>query len=550
MVLLPATLLLVGALAAPPSDGQDQALVAALDRAFPGEFAADAPPPGDAALLLDVLGSAAFAHAAVGPLDVYVYRAGDLTGKAADETLRAAQAGLAPLGALLARHFDRPTGLISGQRFPIVLASQAVDPALLAAAEAASGESRAPEDDAPAKSGKGGKGAKGGKPDAARAPAAAAGGADTVPGAFDELVALLDWCDEGEDRWTAANGPLWTDVARGSVIVRTWNVQLVNLGHPLAVEQGEAFLEHGLGYYTLAHLMNRLLRQGSWGLVPPWLDQGLIDELDIEAYGQAWVGGESFTTFTEGWNRPGWSGFLPEGMSPPPPVTGPPADLATTVRDTSDPWASRKNSPTRHWAELVADLRNEYPPSFAFMAEHESFLPRDRAYARCLLHLLLETAPQDGQALLVLLDRPATTLPSGMYDSEPLPAIVARAVGGVPAVEALAAEPLRTKLPELGYAALAARIEAAGGGPSLDLADHRDAGAWLYSQVEFDAATRQALFTAYLEAEYHEQLRAWQLLGERLDEAMRGALGASATYPKTALARERVAQALHAGLHD
>ncbi|MHC5212147.1 MAG: hypothetical protein ACYTG2_15625 [Planctomycetota bacterium] len=511
MLFVPATVLLACAFVAPPFDGHDQALVTALDRAFPGEFAEGAPPPGDAVLLHDVLRSEAFAHAPVGPLDVYVYRAGDLAGEAAEQTLLAAQAGLAPLGELLSRHFDRPTGLISGRRFPIVLASQ---PVVL---DAATGGVAADSEET---------------------------------GAFDELIALLGWCDVGPDGFTAANGPLWTDASRGAVTVRTWDVQLVNLAHPLATSQGEAFFEHGLGYYTLAHLVNRLLRLGSWGLVPPWMDQGLIDELDIEAYGRAWVGGESYTTHTEGWFRPGWSGFVPQGTSPPAPVTGPPADLATTVRDTSDPWASRKNSPTRHWAELVADLRAEYPPSFAFMAEHESFLPRDRAYARCLMHLLIETVPEDGQTLLSLLDTPARTLPSGMYDSEPLPSLVARAVGGVPDVERLAAEPLREKLPALGHAALVERIEALGGGPSLELADHRDAGDWLYEQLEIDGETRQALFTAYLEAEYHEQLRAWLLLGVRLDQAMRSALGASATYPDTALSRQRVAAALHAGLHD
>jgi len=137
-----------------------------------------------------------------------------------------------------------------------------------------------------------------------------------------------------------------------------------------------------------------------------------------------------------------------------------------------------------------------------------------------------------------------------VYDSEPLPSIVARALGGVPAVAALADEPLRTKLQELGYASIASRIEALGGGPSLDIADHRDAGAWLHAQVEIDAVAREALFEAYLEAEYHEQLRAWAHLGQRLDEAMRAALGASAQFPKTPLARERVAEALHSGLHD
>jgi hypothetical protein len=261
------------------------------------------------------------------------------------------------------------------------------------------------------------------------------------------------------------------------------------------------------------------------------------------------VGGESFTTHTAGWFRPGWSGFVPQGTSPPPPVTGPPADLATTVRDTSDPWASRKNSPARHWPELAADLRAEYPPSFAFMAEHESFLPRDRAYARCLMHLLLDVSPEAGDALLARLDTPPATLPSGMYDSEPLPSILASAIGGVPAVEELSGQLLRAKLPALGHAALAARIESLGGGPSLDLADHREAGAWLQAQAEIDPGTRSALFTAYLEAEYHEQLRAWRLLGERLDEAMRAALGASATYPKSTLARERVSKALRAAGH-
>ncbi len=475
----------------------ERALMAILELAFPGEFGFDdggMAPPGDATLLADTLASPAFLHAAVGPLDLYVYKADALAQQpAALRVLDLAVKGLTPLGQLLSQRFASGHGLIAGQRFPIVLASS--DPA-------------------------------------------------KKQTGFDQLIALLDWCDGGD--WTRDNGTLWTEGQRSSVVVRTWRVQLVNLAHPEATAQGDAFLKHGLGYYEIAHLVFRLLRLGSWGLVPPWFDQGLMDEFDIAAYGEAWVGGDWYATETEGWYRPGWSGFVPEGSLPPPPVTGPPADLATKVRKTGDSWQHRANSPTRHWDNLVADLDVSDPVSFRFMADHESFLPRDRAYARCLMHVLLSLQPQSGAALLAALDRVPTQQTNGMFDSDPLPEMFVRALGGLDSVEVLAGMPLRTKLVTIGHPELAQQLSALGADGVLDVADHRDAGAWLYEHPDFDGEARGKIFNLILTAEHYEQHAEWALLSDALDRAMHAALKTSKTYPKDAAPRAKVVAAFDA----
>ncbi|HZM01277.1 MAG TPA: hypothetical protein VFD43_13605, partial [Planctomycetota bacterium] len=339
-----ALLLTCGLIAAPaPDRAYDLALLRLIEHAYPDGAGEEGPQESGRALLDRVLGSPVFLHEAVGPFDVYVLLADELASRtAAQKTLARAVEGLTPLVPVMALHFGRESGLISGRRLPIVLCAA----------------------------------------DATR-----------EVNAFDSLIALLDHCESGPGSWTASNGTLWNDGMRQSMVVRTFDVQLVNLGHADARARGDELFAHELGYLTLAHLAHGLIRQGSWGLVPPWLDQGLIDELDIQAFGESWVGESSWEQTTEGWFRPGWEGFLPEGVAPPPPVTGPPADLATTVRETGDAWARRSRSATRHWEDLSADLSSKFPASLAFMAEHNSFLPRDRAYARCLMHLLLVVAP-------------------------------------------------------------------------------------------------------------------------------------------------------------
>jgi hypothetical protein len=280
-------------------------------------------------------------------------------------------------------------------------------------------------------------------------------------------------------------------------------------------------------------------------MVPPWLAQGLTDELDIEAYGEAWVGGDWWQRQTPGWYRAGWSGFVPKGSSPPPPVKGPPADLGVTVKKTGDSWQHRSNSPERHWSELAADRKSEAPASFAFMAEHESFLPRDRAYARATLHLLGELSPPQGPGLLARLDRPSSTPPSGMPDAEPLPVVLAELLGGLPGIDELETLDTASMLERIGKPELAAKIEALGGGEALALSDHRAQGAWLYRipSNRMDGTTRRRLFDLFLEVEYEQQLAEWQVLGEALDRGMGAALESSRGYPKRERTRAKVGEA-------
>ncbi len=488
--------------AASPGSARDEALATLLERCFPGEFdlrSGGGPPPADGIFFGEALARPAFVHAAVGPLDVYVSAAGALReAPQARAVLASAARGLAPLAALLEREFPRAEGLLSGRRFPIVLAR----------------------------------------------PGEASGGVS----AFDELIALLDWCETDWTGWARDNGPVWSEEARAAPVVRTFDVLLVNLGHPESAAFGEDFLAHGLGYHALAHLVHTLLRQGSWGMVPPWVAQGLTDELDIEAWGEAWVGGDWTVTITDGWFREGWSGFVPKGMSPPPPVTGPPADLATTTRKAGDSWAHRDNSRERHWSQLADDVPHAWPPSLEFMARHESFLPRDRAYARAVFHLLLRLAPPTSPGLLERLDVAPRVHESGMFAAEPITSVFSAALGGVPGVQALAEASLAEKLESLGRPELLEVVVAHGAEEVLSLADHREQGAWLYGQLAYDARARGELFEAFLAAEQFEQLRAWELLGARLDRAAHAALAASHAYPQGDKARAKVAEAFRSAL--
>ncbi len=475
----------------------EAALVSALQRSLPGSISAHGPPPpGDEALFRDVLETDAFVSETVGPFDVHVSTIDGLTDRAGD-VLDQVAVGLEPVAGIMERYFPYESGLISGQRFPIVV----VD------ARMAAGDR-----------------------------------------SFDEVLALLDWCDRDWTGYVGANGTLWSDEQRLALTGRTWDALIINLAHETAVEHGDFFIEHGIGYQVIAHVVTKLLRQGSWGNVPPWMAQGLVDELDIEAYGQAWVGGDWFEETTEGWYRAGWSGFLPTGHSPPPAPSGPPADLATTVKNTGDSWAHRANSPDRHWVELAADRDSAAPASFAYQARSESFLPRDRAYARCVLHLMLEIAPNEQMGLFEPLDQVYATPASGMPDSHPLSAVVAEVLGGLPRVDRLEAMDMEALCSELGRTDIADRIRELGAEEVLAYGDHRDQAGWLYYQPDFDWAVRGELFNLFLEAEYYQQMLEWEVVGEALDQGAEAALRVSPGYPASGAARDAVAAAFRSSL--
>jgi len=365
---------------------------------------------------------------------------------------------------------------------------------------------------------------------------------------YERVLALLDRCEDlGFSGWKPLN-PLWTPESRAAEVARTWEVQVFNLQHPTITARSKEWLQHGLGYYTLAHLVNRAVRLDAWGLSPPWFDQGLIDELDIQAYGQSWVGAESWVRETSGWFRPGWSGFLPEGMTPPEPPSGPPLDLATKVKKTGDPWADREKSAERHWGELVEDRRSASPASFAYMAEHQSFLPRDRAYARCALHMLLALGRSGGgQDLLASLGAQGTVAPDGMLDSEPLTVIVSRALGGVPEVESFEALPLADVLVETRRPDIADRLTELEADGLLALTDHREQSRWLYEKWEGQMAYRGEVFRLIMEAEQGQQLHEWELIGRYLDRGMAGLLSATPSYPASDAALEKALAAFRTG---
>lgn len=442
-------------------------------------------------LLAQVLATEAFHHEPVGPFDVYALEADGLSAREAKRTVKDAVKCLEPLVDVLERHFTRELGVVSGRRFPILLT------------ESGEGES-----------------------------------------GFSDLLAVIDRCEDlGCSGWKPAN-TLWTPQNRAAEVARTWEVQVFNLAHPTIADRRKAFFQHGLGYYTAAHVVNRLLRRGSWGMVPPWLAHGLIDEFDIEAYGEAWVGGEWFQYQKPGWSRPGWSGFVPKGARPPAPVKGPPAALAVTVKKTGDSWARRSNSGDRHWGDLVTDRKSEAPASFGFMAEHESFLPRDRAYARCVVHALVTMMPEDGPSLIALLDDGDMRTPShGMPEAEPLTLVVARALGGLPEVEDTARLPLGEQLERLGKPHLAETLESLGAERALEVADHRGQSRWLYRKTGFAMDARTKIFNVFLEAEYYEQLEDWKAIGRALDAGAEAMFAESKRYPKRPKDRAKVVEA-------
>jgi len=466
-----------------------------LERALP-KGVAGAPADGRE-LFQQVLASPAFVHGSAGRFDVHVY-VGDAIGTKAKARKLLADVldTLQPAADLVAARWpEGGDGLISGARLPIVLVDT------------------------------GGRGPS-----------------------YRQLLSLLDHCEQlGYSGWAPDNA---VDTAENgdAEFARTWEVQVFDLSHPKIADRRQAWIEHGVGYYALNFVANRALLQGAWGLVPPWLVHGLSDELDIAAYGVAWVGQESWTAQTPGWQRAGLSVFVPRGAHPPAPVTGPPAELSVSVVKTGDPWLDFPASRTRHWKELSLDRKSEAPASFARAAETESFLPRDRAAARCLLALMLEVAPEPGASLTALLDRRMGTPSDGMPDGDPLPVIFAQALGGVPEIDRLESLTSRELLAELGRADLIERLEGLGADEPLELSDHREQSRWLGRKPRFTDDARGEIFGTILEIEYVQQLAEWKALSPRLDTALAAALATSKTFPEKDRDVAKVAKAFRNGL--
>jgi hypothetical protein len=506
MAVLAALLLVSSAAAAvgggPDGPTRDAALKAILARAFPD--GAEAAPTDGRALFDGVLASGAFERAAVGPWDLHVLVADEFKqAKKARKLLEAAVEGLRPAAVLVQARFGRDEGAISGTRFPLVLVGS----------QREHGQT-----------------------------------------GYDEVLALLDRCEDlGYSGWKP-DQLVWTDEQRGARSAMTWEVLVVNVEHPDVPANDKHWLSHGIGYDALNQLVNRLFAVGAWGPAPPWLLQGLVDELDIEAYGEAWVAaGESmsYSGRTAGWRRAGWEGFVPQGQQPPPPVHGPPPGLSHSLEvrvEDVDVWLKRSNSTTRHWSELAGDRKSDVPASLASTAAAQSYTPRDRAYARCVLHLLLQVAPPDGASLLDLLDRRSRVSETGMRDAEPLPVLFARALGGLPVVDAEEAESMEAQLQAIERQDLIDRIRALGGAGMLGIADHREQARWLYQQQDMDDRTRLALYTLIVEIEALHELREWELLGHALDIAADAALSSTPSYPKQAAKQAAVAAAFHGAL--
>jgi hypothetical protein len=481
--------------AAAPADATPPAAQALIDRALPGAEASQLPRRGRD-LFEQVLASDLFVSGQVGPFDVHVLVGDNLRSeREAKRVLGQAVETLEPSAALIDRLWpEGGEGLISGTRFPVVLADS-----------------------------------------------------DADDEGFAELLSLLDHCErKGYSGWHPVN-QVDTPANLAGEVVRTWEVQLFNLAHETIDARRKDWLEHGIGYYSLAFVANRALRRGAWGMVPPWLAHGLIDELDIAAHGQAWVGQESWVRQTPGWFRPGWSGFVPVGHKPPPPVIGPPANLAVTVRNTGDPWLGFDASEGRHWDTLVSDRKTEAPFSFVAAAEAESFLPRDRAAARCLMHLMVTLAEPGESLFTALLDTEVKTPRDGMPDSEPLPVLFAHALGGVPEVQRLDELDSRALLEELQRPDLIALLETHGAEDALALADHREQSRWLMRRP-YDGNTRNELFQAFLEIEWVQQLAMWKALAPRLDAGLVTALAETKRYPRRERDLPELVEAFRAGV--
>ena len=233
--------LAVGLAAVPAVAGPDGPVAISADaesmlKRTLGVEALPAAPGGGRELFESVLASDAFRSGSVGPFDVHVLVAsGGSAGADAEKVRDKVLATLAPASALVSRLWaGGGEGLISATRFPVVIAADGSD--------------------------------------------------------YGQLVALLDHCERaGYSGWSLAN-TLDTPEIRSAEVARTWEVQVFNLAAAPIASRGDAWLQHGVGYYSLAFVANRALGRGAWGLVPPWLSSGLTDEFDIAAYGEAWVG--------------------------------------------------------------------------------------------------------------------------------------------------------------------------------------------------------------------------------------------------------------------
>ena len=443
-----------------------------------GSEAAPAASGGGRQLFEAVLASSVFRHGRVGPFDVHVLvgKRGSAV-KDADKVRDAVLLALTPASDLIDRLWPAGgEGLISASRFPVVIATDRTD--------------------------------------------------------YLQLVALLDHCERAGYSGWAPGKMIDSSEARGAEFVHTWDVQVFDLTHPVIAERRDAWLKHGVGHYSLGFVATRALQRGAWGVVPPWLLAGLTDELDIAAYGEAWV--------CEG----GWAGFHPNGK-PSMPQAGASADLEV-ARKSGKTWLARDASRTRHWRQLVADTKSRTSASFVPAADTDGCLPRDRAAARCLMHLLLQGSG-GGPVLTSLLDRPVQTPADGMLDSDPLPVIFARALGGIPEVDRLEALDTRTLLTELGRQDLIERLEQSRAADALALSDHRAQSAWLYDQP-YDGATRKGLFQVFLEIEHLQQMAEWKALGPHLDSGLRSALKACNDFPTQDRSVAAVTQAFRVGL--
>ena len=497
----PLVLALGACLALTPSlmagDSRDELARTLVDGAFPGGTTATG-----RQLFLDVLASDVFLHEAVGPFDLHVYRGDGLVkaSKAAKLLDRAAE-GLRPAAMAVAGWFPGERGVVAGRRFPIVLADSDRDHGELG---------------------------------------------------FDALLALLDRCEDEGYSGFKPHLAVFTPENLATDDVFTWEVLLVNTAHEFIDQHDKQWFEHGVGYAALNLLVNRLFAKGAWGPAPPWLKDGLLDELDIEAYGDAWIAeGESFSFSVSrvSWKNDGWSGFVPEGQSPPAAVTGPPPGMNPRLTQSvlSDDWLNRPDSSQRHWRALALDRHADVPASLTHMAAGQSFTNRDRAYARAVLHLLTELAPCNASSLLAGLDTESTTSASGMATGDPLPVVVARALGGLPEIDDFEAQTARQFLTRIDRPDLVARFEALGAGALLELTDHR-AQADTLSRLRLPDRDMQTVFHLVLQVENFQELQEWELLGQVLDRATGAALDASRGYPKKLKARDTVAAAFRQGL--
>jgi hypothetical protein len=493
-------LLLVTGTSAATAQGLRDRLADALVQEAVGS---DAPEPGRA-LFEAVLQSDLFLHEAVGPLDVYLYLEDGFEKKSkAKKQLTLARKGLEPLAKSLEAWFPGEQGVIAGHRFPVVLTH----------ADLSDKEQ-----------------------------------------AFDRVLALLDLCEDGGYSQFKPDLPVFDGTNRAQDDVFTWEVVLCNLGHEQISEQGKKWAEHGLGYAVINMLVNRLFARGAWGPPPPWLKDGLVDELDITSYGEAWIAaGESVqtTSKTRGWSNKGWSGFVPQGSSPPPPVLGPPPGLRASSQKmvVSDKWMTRRNSTSRHWSDLSKDLREDVPASFRNMAAGQSFEKRDRAYSRCVLNLLIGLTDEGGTIpLLSSMDEKESRLGlGGIRTADPLPVLVADSLGGLPMIDELEELSMGDFLEQIERRDLIDKITSLGGGGMLDIADHRKQSAWLYHQ-RLDGAARQKLYELIVRVENFQQLQEWEVIGDALDHAATSALSESKRFPTKARDRAKVVEAFREAL--